>query len=170
MVAFVALASTMTVVAPVMGHISIPEGEVPSGDSSVIHLRVPHGCEGASTDTLEVQVPYGVVSARPEYMPGWTVETEVVESEPYERFGETLTERVVVVRWSGGDLPDSAYYDFGIHATILVEPGTTLAFPVLQRCGDVEVAWIEPVIEGDAEPEHPAPTVAVGDPVEEADH
>jgi uncharacterized protein YcnI len=160
----------MAFVAPVMGHISIPEGEVPSGVSSVIHLRVPHGCEGASTDTVEVQIPDGVVNAQPEYIPGWTIETEVVESEPYERFGETLTERVGVVRWSGGDLPDSAYYDFGIHAAILVEPGTTLAFPVLQRCGDVEVAWIEPTIEGDAEPEHPAPTVTVGDAVEEADH
>ena len=36
----------------------------------------------------------------------------MVESEPYERFGETLTERVGVVRWSGGDLPHFAFYDF----------------------------------------------------------
>jgi uncharacterized protein YcnI len=165
-----ALVATLAIAFPVLGHVSIPEGEVPSGASAVIHLRVPHGCDGASTDTVEVQVPDGVVSAQPEYVPGWTVETEMVESEPYERFGETLTERVGVIRWSGGDLPDSAYYDFGLRATFLVEPGTTLAFPTVQRCGDAETAWIEPIVEGEPEPEQPAPTVSVGEAVEEAGH
>ena len=47
----------------------------------------------------------------------------MVESEPYERFGETLTERVGVIRWSGGDLPDLAFYDFGVRATFLLDRG-----------------------------------------------
>ena len=158
--------ATLTVAFPATAHITVPETEVVAGGTAEFHLRVPHGCDGASTDTLEVQLPDGVVGAQPAYIPGWTVEIETVESEPYERFGETLTERVGVIRWSGGDLPDLAYLDFGIRAEFLAEPGTVVALPVVQRCGDAEVAWIEPTVEGEPEPEHPAPTVTIGAPVE----
>jgi uncharacterized protein YcnI len=163
-----ATVTTLALAAPAFGHISIPEPEVAAQSSAVIHFRVPHGCDGASTDTIEIQLPDGIVSAQPEYVPGWTIETEMVESEPYEHFGETLTERVGVIRWSGGDLPDAAFYDFGVRATFLVGEGTTVAFPVLQHCHDAEIAWIEPVVEGEPEPEHPAPTVSVGAAVEES--
>jgi uncharacterized protein YcnI len=158
--------ATIAVALPASAHITIPEGSVPAGGSAVIHFRVPHGCDGAPTDTIEVQLPDGVVSGQPEYIPGWTVETEMVESEPYERFGETLTERVGVIRWSGGSLPDLAYLDFGVRATFLADEGTVLAFPIVQRCGDAEEAWIEPTVEGEPEPDLPAPIVTVGAPVE----
>jgi periplasmic copper chaperone A len=155
--------------APALGHVTIPDGAaVPSGSSSVIHLRVPHGCEGAATDTLEVQLPDGIVSAQPESVPGWTLEVEMVPSEPYDEFGTERTERVGVIRWSGGDLPDAAFFDFGIRARFVLEPGTTVAIPVVQRCGDVEVAWIAPTNGGEAEPEHPAPLIGIGDPLPEA--
>jgi uncharacterized protein YcnI len=161
-----AVLATLTVALPASAHITIPEAEVTSGATAEIHLRVPHGCDGAATDTVEVQLPAGVVVAQPEFIPGWTVETDLVESEPYERFGETLTERVGVIRWSGGDLPDLAYLDFGIRAQFLAEPGTVVALAVVQPCGDLEEAWIEPIVEGEPEPESPAPTVAVVAPVE----
>ena len=161
---------TLAVAAPAMAHVSVPEGEVHSGSTAVIHFRVPHGCDEANTDTIELQLPDGVVGAPPEYVPGWTLEIEMVESAPYERFGETLTERVGVIRWSGGDLPHFAFYDFGVRATFLVDPGTVLAFPIVQRCGDAEIAWIEPVVEGQEEPEHPTPTVTVVEAAEDGDH
>jgi uncharacterized protein YcnI len=164
-----AVLATLAVALPASAHITIPEGSVPSGGSVVIHLRVPHGCDGAPTDTIEVQLPDGVVSGQPEFIPGWNVETEMVESEPYERFGETLTERVGVIRWSGGSLPDLAFLDFGIRATFLADEGAVIAFPVVQRCGDAEEAWIEPTVEGEEEPAYPAPTVTVGAPVEAAE-
>lgn len=157
------------IAAPAAAHVSVPEGDVHSGSSAVIHFRVPHGCDGAATDTVEIQLPEGVVSALPEYVPGWALETEMVPSEPYDEFGTTKTERVGVIRWSGGDLPDHSFYDFGVRAKFLSEPGTVLAFPVVQRCGDVEVAWIEPVVEGQEEPEHPTPTVTVVEPAAEGD-
>jgi periplasmic copper chaperone A len=155
---------TLTVAVPVMGHVSVPEGEVHSGSTAVVHFRIGHGCDGLPVDTVELQLPDGVVAARPEYVPGWNVETEMVASEPYERFGQTYTERVGVIRWSGGSLPDEAYYDFGVQATFLLDPGTTIAVPVIQRCGDAEIAWIEPMVEGQPEPEHPTATITVVDP------
>jgi periplasmic copper chaperone A len=157
---------TLVVAAPVLGHVSVPDGSaIPSGSTSIIHFRVPHGCDGAATDTIELKLPDGIVSAKPEYIPGWTVEVEMVESTPYDEFGTTRTERVGVIRWSGGDLPDYAYYDFGVRATFLLDPGTTVGIPVVQRCGDAEVAWIEPVMEGQPEPEHPTPEVTITDPL-----
>jgi periplasmic copper chaperone A len=158
------------IAAPAAAHVTVPDGsDVHSGGSAVIHFRVPHGCDGAATDTISVQLPDGVVSAKAEYVPGWDLAFETVASDPYDEFGTTKTERVGVITWSGGDLPDGAFYDFGIRATFLQDPGTVVAFPVVQKCGDVEVAWIEPTVEGQPEPEHPAPTVTVGDAVPATD-
>ena len=157
---------TLVVAVPASAHITVPDGaSVPSGGSAVIHLRVPHGCAGTATDTIEVQLPDGVVSALPEYIPGWTLDVQRVTSAPYDESGTTKTDRVGVITWSGGDLPDLAFYDFGIKATFLFDPDTVVALPVVQKCGAVEVDWIEPVVAGQPEPEHPTPTITIGDPV-----
>src|SRR5262245_5182379 len=115
-----ALAASLPLLAlsvPVSAHVTIPEGQVPGGgEGAVIHLRVPHGCEGAPTDSIEVQIPTGVIGVTPEAVPGWTVETETEATDPYELYGTTLTERTSVVRWTGGSLADHQYLDFGIDA------------------------------------------------------
>ncbi len=110
--------------ATAFGHVESPDGDaIPSGSTALVHFRVPHGCEGAATTGLELQLPDGVVGAKPEQIAGWTVETEMVESDPYSLFGTEYTERVGVVGWSGGELPDEAFLDFGVLATFLGEPG-----------------------------------------------
>ena len=139
--AVLAAAATLVVATPGLRARHVPDGAAcPPAAAPWSHFRVPHGCDGAPTDTIELQLPDGVVSAKPEYVPGWTLEVETVASEPYDEFGTTKTERVGVIRWSGGDLPDLAFYDFGVRATFLADPGTVLAFPVVQKCGDAEVA------------------------------
>ena len=69
---------------------------------------------------------------------------------------------VGVARWSGGPLPDSQYLDFQMLAVFPEAPGEVY-FPVVQRCGDAEVAWIEIPAEGQTEDDldHPAPAVTV---------
>jgi uncharacterized protein YcnI len=162
-VALVMASAAVTVASPVQAHVESPDGDaIVAGTSAVVHFRVGHGCEGADTDRLELQLPDGIVGAKPEYLPGWTIETEMVPSEPYTLFGTEYTERVGVIRWSGGPLPDGAFFDFGIQATFLRDPGP-VAIPALQGCGDAEVAWIEIAGEGqDPEAlEHPAPVVTI---------
>ena len=83
----------------------------------------------------------------PEAVPGWTTETEVVETEPYELFGTTRSERIAVVRWVGGTVPADQFMDFGLHAVVRDAP-PELAFPVTQGCGDVTLAWNEVPAEG----------------------
>jgi uncharacterized protein YcnI len=153
----------LTVAAPAAAHVYIPESAVVGGgEGAVIHLRIPHGCEGVATDRLEVQIPEGVIGVTPQAVPGWTVETVSVETEPYELYGSTLTERTSVVRWTGGALEDHQYLDFGISAIFPDEPGE-FAFPAVQGCGDQETAWIEIPADGQTEDdmEHPAPTIEV---------
>jgi uncharacterized protein YcnI len=153
----------LAIAVPASAHVIVAEEEVVGGgEGAVIHFRVPHGCEGAATDAIEVQIPEGIIGVTPEAVPGWTVETESVETEPYELYGSTLTERVSVVRWSGGTLPDHQFLDFGMSA-IFPENPTELTFPIVQHCGADELAWIE-LPEAGQDPEeleHPAPTLTV---------
>jgi len=88
--------------------------------------------------------------------------TDLVEEAVLTEF-DRITERVGVIRWSGGSLPHEAYYDFGVRATFLLDAGQEVPIPVVQRCGADETAWIEIPAEGQDpdELEYPAPTVTI---------
>ena len=162
--ALAVLALLLVSAMPVAAHATVPDGsDIPQGgDGAVIHVRIPHGCNGAQTDTVSVQLPDGVVNAKPEALAGWKVATERVTSAPYTLWGTTYTDRVGVVTWSGGSLPADQYLDFGISAIFTMEPGE-YTVPVTQKCGADTVAWIEIPGAGQTEDdlEHPAPTITV---------
>jgi uncharacterized protein YcnI len=169
--AVTALAALAVAVAPVGAHASIPDGDsIPAGGTAVIHVRIPHGCDGAAVTAVKVQLPDGVVGARPEAVPGWSVTTEMVPAN-YTLFGTTYTERVGTVTWTGGPLPDGEYLDFGILATFQLEPGE-YALPVIQECGADSVAWVEVPAAGQSHDdlEHPAPMFTVVEAAEGGDH
>ena len=168
----------MAIAVPASAHIEIIDGGAVEGGGhgTQITLRVPHGCEGVATDTLEVKIPDGVTGVKPKLMPGWTIETEA-DAAPQDSAApqgsgapgaspaaeeEPETGQVTLVRWTGGSLPDSQYADFQLMADFPETPGT-VTFPVVQRCGDTEIAWIEVPAEGQTEDdlELPAPTVTI---------
>ncbi len=137
-----ALSLLIATALPVAAHVSIVDGSsVPAGGSAVIYFRLPHGCDGQPVNALSVQLPDGIVGAKPESIAGWTVTTEMVPAN-YELFGTTYTERVGTIRWEGGPLADSEFLDFGVRATFQLEPGE-YPIPVVQECGADSVAWIE---------------------------
>lgn len=147
---------------PVAAHITIPDGAVvPSGGSAVISFRVPHGCGGEPTTAISVQLPDGVVGAKPESVAGWTATTEMVPAE-YELFGTKYTERVGTIRWEGGPLSDAEFKDFAVRATFQMDPGE-YPIPVVQECGQTTESWIEVPAAGQTEDdlELPAPTITV---------
>jgi uncharacterized protein YcnI len=153
--------------APVSAHVDIIDGSAVhgGGHGTQITFRVPHGCDGAPTDTLEVQVPEGVTGVKPRWMAGWTIETDpraAAASAAPDASRTPVDGEVGVVRWSGGPLPDTQYLDFQVLAVFPATPGDVY-FPVVQRCGDAEVSWIEIPAEGQSEDdlEHPAPVVTV---------
>jgi uncharacterized protein YcnI len=156
---------------PVSAHVSIIDGSAVhgGGHGTQITLRVPHGCDGAATDTVEVRIPEGVTGVKPKWAAGWTIETEprpAVEASMAPAaspggHGEDTAE-VGLVRWTGGPLPDSQYFDFQLMAVFPATPGTVY-LPVVQRCGDAEEAWIQIPAEGQSEDDldRPAPAVTV---------
>ena len=168
-------ASLMLAVAlPASAHVSIVEGaSVPSGGHGTqITFRVGHGCDGAATDTLLIQIPEGVTGVKPKWLAGWTVGTEPRASAEASMAPDPSAEaghaEVGVVSWTGGPLPEGQYLDLQLLAVFPETPGAVLYFPVVQRCGDVEAAWIEIPAEGQDpdELEFPAPSVTIGEPAE----
>lgn len=145
----IAAAALVALAAPVAA-VTIPEGGVvPPGRVFVINLRVTEGCAGLPMDELEVTIPESVTAVLPEAVGGWTVETELRDGSPQDP-------QIGVVRWTGGSVGTGEYLDFGLRARFPDEPGATIEFPTIKRCGELTVEWVGS--EGDT----PAPTVNLG--------
>jgi periplasmic copper chaperone A len=93
-------------------HVTLEASMAPADSTYKAVLRVGHGCDGAATTKIRVQVPLGVRQAKPMPKPGWEL-TTVIEKlpEPYDWYGTTITEEVREIEWSGGKLPDAFYDD-----------------------------------------------------------
>ena len=143
--------------------VRIPEGGiVPSDSTFVIHFQVNEGCDGSPTDALEVTIPETVENPIPEAMPGWVVETETAMTDG--QATEDADPRISLVRWTGGPLEDGQLLEFGLRLRFPDDPGATLEFPVVQRCGpDLEQAWT-----GEDEA-FPVPTVVLAERLSERD-
>lgn len=160
--AVAATAALLALAVPAGAHVTANPADAEPGSYARVDFRVPHGCAGRPTDTVEIKIPDGVVALKPQNKPGWTVTTETVDAQAYELHGQTLETRIGVVRWSGGSLPDSQFDDFAISAKLPDEPGRVLVFPTVQRCGDAQEAWLSPPNADGSEPDKPAPTVSLG--------
>jgi uncharacterized protein YcnI len=146
-----------------VAHISLETGEAPANSTYKAVLRVPHGCDGAATTAVRVQIPEGVIVAKPMPKAGWTLETATgAYAKSYDYYGETLTEGVKEIAWSGGTLPDAWYDEFVFRARLPDAPaGTVIYFPVVQECGDAAERWIEVPAEGQDPDSLPLPAPAL---------
>jgi uncharacterized protein YcnI len=152
----------LMVASPAFGHVTVSPTESTADGFATLVFQVPHGCEGSPTTSLSIQIPAGVVSVKPQVKPGWelTIE-EGTLPEPVDYFGETLTEGVLSVTWSGGSLEDQFMDQFGMSVKLPPSAGETLYFPAVQTCAEGEHAWIQIPEEGQSseELEEPAPAV-----------
>lgn len=137
--ACLATGAIAVVVAPSTASAHVEGQEVEAGTQAVVPFHVGHGCDGAATTKIEIQVPPEATELRPVGVDGWegTVEGQVVT-------------------FANGELPDGEELEFPVQFQAPSTP-MTLHFPVIQTCGDVEVAWTSE----DDEDEHPAPVVEV---------
>ena len=130
-----------------LAHVSLETREAPIGASYKAVFRVPHGCKGAATTKVRVQIPEGVIAVKPMPKPGWQLETvkgQYAKGYPYYH-GATLTEGVKEVAWSGGKLLDEHYDEFVLQGYLApdLKPETMLYFPVVQECEQGVERWIE---------------------------
>jgi uncharacterized protein YcnI len=132
--------------APALAHVTLDPAAAPAGSYVRAALRVPHGCAGAATTRIAVQLPEGVYSAKPMPKPGWrlTIERRRLAEAVRSPHGREVEEEVAGIAWEGGPLPDEQYEEFVLMLQAPDEPGGTLYLPVIQTCeGGRTDAWAE---------------------------
>src|ERR687889_1179457 len=60
---------------PAAAHVTLDLAEAPADSYVRVAIRVPHGCSGAATTGLRLQVPPGLRGVKPAPKPGWTLVT-----------------------------------------------------------------------------------------------
>jgi copper(I)-binding protein len=64
---------TLAVFSSVSAHVSLQQATADAGSAYRAVLRVGHGCDGAATTAITVQVPPGFADAQPQPRNGWTL-------------------------------------------------------------------------------------------------
>jgi uncharacterized protein YcnI len=162
----------LTSVSASFAHVTLEQQTAQAGSTYKAVLRVGHGCEGTPMHTLRVQIPAGVKQAKPMPKAGWELNTVVEKlDEAYDWYGQTITEDVSEIVWSGGSLPDNFYDEFVFRATLPETTDQMVYFKTVQECDTGVHRWIEiPEAGKDAQDyKEPAPGVKLieGEP---ADH
>jgi uncharacterized protein YcnI len=153
-------------------HVTVKPESTAGGGFSQLVFRAPTESDTASTVKLKVDLPTDTpllyVSTLP--MPGWTAKVTTSKlAEPVESYGSTITEAPSSVTWTAdGDrtsadtgIAPGEYQNFAISAGPLPAEGT-MVFPATQSYSDGEVvAWATVPVEGEDEPDKPAPTFVV---------
>jgi uncharacterized protein YcnI/copper(I)-binding protein len=127
-----------------LAHVTLETREARAGTGYKAVLKVPHGCDGAATTQLRVQVPEGLIAAKPMPKPGWTVETVKGDYGGSYSFlhGQQMSAGVKEIVWSGGRLSDDNYDEFVFAAFVAGElPAGRIYMPVTQRCETGEASW-----------------------------
>lgn len=145
------------------GHAVINEAEAYAGEFAFVTIRITHGCDAQPTREVRVKIPAGVTRVSPRYQVGWTAEKRMRKlTEPYENeVGQTVTETVDEIVWTGGALPDGYYGEFQLRMLMPKTPGETLWFKTIQHCDEGNIRWIEVPAPGQSpyELDEPAPFV-----------
>jgi periplasmic copper chaperone A len=130
------LAAAILCALPAAAHITLDPAAAPAGSYVRAALRVPHGCAGAATTRVAVEIPEGIFTAKPMPRPGWRLTIEhrrlpAAQRNPHGREGE---EEVARITWEGGPLPDEQYEEFVLLLQAPNQPGGSLVLPVTQSC------------------------------------
>ena len=139
------VATSLLVPAAAFAHATLEQPTATAGSFYKAVMRIGHGCEGgAATQTVRIQIPDGVKQAKPMPKAGWKLETVVKKlDKPYDWYGQTITEDVSEIVWSGGYLPDNFYDEFVFRAKLPDEADQTLYFKTIQECEEGVHRWIE---------------------------
>jgi periplasmic copper chaperone A len=108
-------------------HVSIASGPVFANASQEVTFGVGHGCQGADTYRVQVEIPPGVTSIRPMTSDFGQVDVET-----------DAAGAVVAVAWTKADASvvdgDTQYYKLLLRLKAPDQPFTTVFFPAHQTC------------------------------------
>src|SRR6476620_5536301 len=139
--------------APAWAHVDVDADNPTPGAYSVLTFEVPNESEnGALTTQLSVALP-NVESASTEAMPGWTARLD----------RDDAAGTVSSVTWTAAPGTGIATDQFALfRISVKLPDAQTVSLPATQTYSDgTVVKWDQPTPPGGAEPEYPAPEVAL---------
>jgi len=153
-------ASVLAAAGPALAHVDLVNDQASPGEF-IATFQVPHGCDGAATTAIRIQIPAGVYDVKPMPEPGWKLGIKTGKyPTAFTDGGQSLTQGVTEVDFTNGNLPDNEYQQFIVYMTLAdsLAKGSTVYFPVVQECekGAV-VRWIQIPAAGKSEDDYPNP-------------
>ena len=118
----------IAVPATALAHVTATPNIVEAGSRPQVSFRVGHGCEGAATTALRIDIPAGVEEARPRPIAGWKLE-----------IAKDKDGHATAVTWRG-KLPDDQFDAFEISFRA-PDKESKLTFAALQSCGAKHAEW-----------------------------
>lgn len=150
---------------PAVAHVGVTPESAEAGSWAKLTFRVPTERPDAATTKVEVVLPadqpLASLSVRP--VPGWTAKTETrTLAKPITQHDKKIDKVVSRIVWTGGKINPGEFQEFDVSLGPLPEKGDQMVFKALQTYDSGEVVrWIDMPVEGGAEPEHPAPVLAL---------
>jgi periplasmic copper chaperone A len=149
-------------------HVGVSSQDAAAGGFGKVTFRVPNESDTASTTKIRIQVPTDTpfASLRTQPVPGWTATLSRTPLDPpvKDDDGNEITEAVSVVDFTAADgvgIKPGEFQEFSLSGGPFPD-AASLTFPVVQSYSDgSESAWIDPTVDGQAEPEHPAPVLSL---------
>ena len=142
-------------------HVSVAPDTTAAGAYTVLTFSNAHGCESSPTTGITIDIPDGIDSVSPTINPGW-IAAKVMDGD---RVGQ-------VTYTAETPLEDGFRTTFALSLQLPADAeGETLEFPVLQTCEVGENNWNQTTLEGESEPDLPAPFLVVTEAVSDGhDH
>ena len=155
--------------APASAHVSVAADSAVQGGFAVISFRVPSESETLSTTRLAVQFPadqpLAFVAVQPHQ--GWTYQVKKTKlAKPISSDDGAVTEAVTQIDWTATSIATGIKPGEFDQFQVSVGPlpkAPVMTFKAIQGYSDgSSVAWIDEAAPGSsAEPDHPAPTLAL---------
>ncbi|MFI9644869.1 YcnI family protein [Streptomyces sp. NPDC052040] len=147
-------------------HVTVHPGSYAKGATDgVLTFRVPNEEDTAATTKVQVFLPadHPVLGVLVTPEQGWTSQVTTTKlKKPIKTDDGTITDAVSEITWTGGRIRHGQYQDFHVAFGQLPDDTGQLAFKTLQTYSDGNVVrWIEETPKGGAEPENPAPVLAL---------
>jgi uncharacterized protein YcnI len=148
-------------------HVTVSSQDAEPGGYGKLTFRVPNESEAAFTVGLRIQIPEeaALASLRYQPIPGWTATLTTSDlDEPIDNHGREISSYVSVVEFraeDGAGIGPGEFQEFALSGGPFPD-AESVSFPTVQLYSDgTEAAWIEPTVEGQGEPERPAPVLTL---------
>jgi uncharacterized protein YcnI len=139
-------------IATASAHVEASSSDAARGGVALVSFQVPNeSTTGAATTALTVDLT-NVSAVRTEAKAGWAT-----------KFDRDSSGAVRSVTWTAAPNGGIGVAEFGVFRISVKLPDTdAVSFPATQTYADgAVVTWDQPSVTGQAEPEHPAPTLVV---------